>query len=455
MKLRDKTITVTLGEDLYVKAPHVFQYDYGLMLVLDGVQLPADYEVHFSNKKHGVAKKAEVTENGVKIPDEYLRSGEDIYAWVYLRNGDEDGYTVYSVQIPVISRSVEEGDDVSTVQHNIIDKAIEALNEAVEQTEQNVLKYPYINEDKYWMVYDAQQEAFVNTGILADGGNLFDLEIGTVTTLAPGAEATASVTWDGDTALLNLGLPAGDTSNLVSIHNEVTGGEDGSVHVYDGADGLGIDSIIVKISPKQGGSGEPSPRNIRAISGTTGITLTQTNNTGSESYEVSFEDTAGIVYSGNYFPIDGRLLVSHVLITKRCVDMDNTSIQPGWRNSGIRDIVGENVSQIFEDQVLNVGTSYGVDTTGENDLLYLGYEQYGLRQSDWINTEITVQICVALPEPVVYTVREFMPTVELGENRFELDQNSAEISYMKYPCDTKLYIDRRIAALEALILEHE
>ena len=135
--------------------------------------------------------------------------------------------------------------------------------------------------------------------------------------------------------------------------------------------------------------------------------------------------------------------------------MDNTSIQPGWRNSGIRDIVGENVSQIFEDQVLNVGTSYGVDTTGENDLLYLGYEQYGLRQSDWINTEITVQICVALPEPVVYTVREFMPTVELGENRFELDQNSAEISYMKYPCDTKLYIDRRIAALDALILEHE
>lgn len=450
MKLRDKTITVTLGEDLYVKAPHVFQYDYGLMLVLDGVQLPADYEVHFSNKKHGVAKKAEVTESGIKIPDEYLRSGEDIYAWVYLRNGDEDGYTVYSIQFPVISRSVEEGDDVSTVQHNIIDKAIEALNEAVEQTEQNVLKYPYINDDHYWMVYDAEQGEFVNTGVKADGESAFDLEIGTVTTLPPGADATASVTWEGQTAKLNLGLPAGDTSNLVSIHDERI--NTAQVTVYDGADNLGVDNIQIGIEPIQAGSGEPGPRNIRRISGVTGVTLVREAGDDTVTYETSFEDEAGTVYSGVFNPMTGKLAVDRVLVTKRCVDMDNVDIQPGWNNSGIREIVGDNVSGVFTNQTLNVGTSYGVDTTGDNDLLYLDYDHYHMRQSEWKNTEITVQVCVMLAEPVEYTFDSYTPTVQLGENTFTV--TGGKIVYLKYPCDTKMYVDHKIAEVQAMVLEH-
>ena len=171
--MRDKIVTVTLGEDLYVKGPHVFQYDYGLVLVLDGIQLPAEYEVHFSNKKHGVAKKGEAAENGVKIPDEYLRSGEDVFAWVYLRNGDEDGYTVYSIQLPVIARSVEQGDNVSPVEHNIIDKALEALAEAVEECEENVRHYPIINDNGNWMLYDAVAGEYVDTGLSAVGEDGF------------------------------------------------------------------------------------------------------------------------------------------------------------------------------------------------------------------------------------------------------------------------------------------
>lgn len=447
MKLRDKIITVTLGEDLYVKAPHVFQYDYGLMLVLDGVQLPADYEVHFSNKKHGVAKKAEVTENGVKIPDEYLRSGEDIYAWVYLRNGDEDGYTVYSIQFPVISRSVEQGDNITPVEHNIIDEAIEALNEAVEQTEQNVLNYPYINEDKYWMVYDAERGEFVNTGVKAQGDNTFNLSVGTVSTLAPGSQATASITWtQGGDALLNLGLPAGDASSMVSIHDERS--DAASIEVHDGANNIVLDDMRIAIAPIQAGSGTPGPRNIRRISGTTAITLTHN----SETYNVSFASTAGTVYSGTYCPLTGKLYVDKAFITKRCVDMNNSDIQPGWNDSGIRDLVGDNVSQVFTNQVLNIGTSYGVDTTNGNDILYLGYDQYGMRQSAWIATEITVQICVELPEAIEYDLDPIVLSTVLGDNVFSV--NTGKIEYMKYPCDTKEYIDHKIAEIQALVLEH-
>ena len=168
--MRDKTVTVTFEEgELYVKGPHVFQYDYGLVLIIDGIVLPQGYEVHFSNKKHGVAKKAEITNEGVMIPDEYLRSGEDVFGWIYIRDGNDDGYTVYSMQIPVIGRSVEEGDNISPVQHNIIDEAIRALEAAVVMTEENVRHYPIIGDNDDWFVYDAFGDAYVDTGIKALG----------------------------------------------------------------------------------------------------------------------------------------------------------------------------------------------------------------------------------------------------------------------------------------------
>ena len=132
--------------------------------------------------------------------------------------------------------------------------------------------------------------------------------------------------------------------------------------------------------------------------------------------------------------------------------MNNSSMQPGWRNSGIRELVGANVSRVFTNKVLNIGTSYGVDTTGDNDILYLGYDQYGMRQSEWINTEIIVQACVELAVPIVYNLDPFVPVVSLGDNTFSV--NTGKIAYLKYPCDTKMYVDHKIAEVQAMVLEH-
>lgn len=448
--MRDKIVTAVLGDNLYVKTSHVFQYDYGLTLMIEGIQLPAEYEIHFSNKKRGVAKKGELVEGGAKIPDEYLRSGENVYAWVYLRNGDNDGYTVYSVEIPVVQRSVEQGDNITPIEHNVIEEAIAAMEDAVRETEQNVLNYPYINEENYWMVYDAERGEFVNTGVKADGGNAFDLTIGTVTTLAPGESATASITWNGTTALLNLGLPSGDASTLVSIHDERT--KQATITINDGADNMAVDQLLIGIDPIRSGSGEAGPRNIRNISGVTGFVFTHTAGESTTEYDVSFEDEAGIVYQGVFNPLTGELVVDHALVTKRCVDMNNFGMQPGWRNSGIRELVGANVSRVFTNKVLNIGTSYGVDTTGDNDILYLGYDQYGMRQSEWINTEIIVQACVELAVPIVYNLDPFVPVVSLGDNTFSV--NTGKIAYLKYPCDTKMYVDHKIAEVQAMVLEH-
>jgi hypothetical protein len=448
--MRDNTITVTVGEKTYVKTDPAFQYDYGLKLIIEGVELPEEYEVQFGNTKSAANKTVTGDAEGVMIPDEYLRNGEDIHAYLYLHTSEDDGFSVYHIHIPVIRRAAIDDEEITPIEHRAIEKALEALAIAVDETEQNVLNYPYINDDHYWMVYDAEQGGFVNTGVKADGESAFDLEIGTVTTLPPGADATASVTWEGQTAKLNLGLPAGDTSNLVSIHDERT--NTAQVTVYDGADNLGVDDIQIGIEPIQAGSGEPGPRNIRRISGVTGVTLVREAGDDTVTYETLFEDEAGTVYSGVFNPMTGKLAVDRVLVTKRCVDMDNVDIQPGWNNSGIREIVGDNVSGVFTNQTLNVGTSYGVDTTGDNDLLYLDYDHYHMRQSEWKNTEITVQVCVMLAEPVEYTFDSYIPTVQLGENTFTV--TGGKIAYLKYPCDTKAYVDHKIAEVQALVLEH-
>lgn len=448
--MRDNIITAHAGTKTYIRTDPAFQYDYGLKLMIDGVELPEEFEVQFGNTSSSANKTVTGDASGVLIPDEYLRNGEDIHAYVYLHTNEDDGFSVYHIQIPVIGRAAIDEEEITPIEHHAIDEALEKLAEAVDETEQNVLNYPYINEDKYWMVYDAERDEFVNTGVKAQGDNRFNLDIGTVTTLPPGADATASISWIGDDARLNLGLPAGDTSTLVSIHDERE--NVATVTVRDGADNLGVDEFRIAIEPIQEGSGVPGPRNIRRISGVTGVTLTHTAGSNTETYETSFGSEAGTVYSGIFDPMTGKLTIDRVLITKRCLDMDNAEVQPGWRNSGIREIVGTGISQVFENQTLNVGTSYAVDTTGDNDLLYLDYNHYNMRQSDWKNTEITVQICVMLAEPIEYMFESYIPTVQLGDNTFTV--TGGKIGYMKYPCDTKLYIDRKIAEVQALVLEH-
>lgn len=448
--MRDNIVTAVAGDKLYIKTDSVFQYDYGLILKLENVELPESYTVHFANTGNAAAKTVTGDASGVAIPDEYLRNGDDIHAYVYLKNDDEYGYTVYHIQIPVVDRMAIDTEDITPIDHTFIEDALKTVAEAVEKTEENVENYPYINDDKYWMVYDANRGEFVNTGVKAQADGQFDLTIGNVTTLPPGSDYTASVTWDGSTARLNLGIPAVDGSSITPIHEEQSNQQ--NVSFEYGANNIPLDDMRVAILPIQEGSGTPGPRNVRRISGVTGLSLMHETTAGSRTYSVSFADTAGTVYGGTYYPLTGDLLVDRVLMTKRCVDMNNLEIQPGWRDSGIREIIGEGIAREYTGQVLNVGTSYGVDTTGDNDLLYLSRDQYGMRQTDWKNTEITVQICVSLPEPVVYHLDPISLSTASGHNRFSVD--TGKIAFIMYPCDTKKYIDYKIAETQALVLEN-
>ena len=107
----------------------VWQYDYGQILKLEGVELPANYEVHFSNaSSRGEAVTRLGGPEGAPVPDSCLARGGQVYAWVVLHAGEADGETVYRVTIPVIPRSKPVEDAIGPAEPSALAQVVAALN---------------------------------------------------------------------------------------------------------------------------------------------------------------------------------------------------------------------------------------------------------------------------------------------------------------------------------------
>ena len=135
--MRGNIIHMSLSEGRVVYSEPLYQYDYGQKLVLEGVNLPASYEVHFSNFEHGESVTQIADSTGVTIPDMLLTSGQRIFVWVYLHDTETDGETVYKGIIPVNGRAKPTDVEPTPEQQSVIDQTIAALNEGV-QTVQGI-----------------------------------------------------------------------------------------------------------------------------------------------------------------------------------------------------------------------------------------------------------------------------------------------------------------------------
>ena len=128
-------VKAAFGAFRQARTRNVYQWDYGMVLQFVGLDLPDVYEAHFANQPmSGVAKTALGGPEGVDIPDEYLTTGQDVYAWVFLHDDGTDGESVYMVTIPVQQRPRPTEDEPTPVQQGLIDRAMVLLGEAVEST---------------------------------------------------------------------------------------------------------------------------------------------------------------------------------------------------------------------------------------------------------------------------------------------------------------------------------
>ena len=151
-----------------VTAKSLYQYDYGQVLKFMDLTLPAAYEVHFSNYEHGKSTTVVATSNKVVIPDIYFTSGKDIYVWIYLHTGEDDGETEYQVTIPIIKRASISDEQPTTEEETVINQTIAALNDAltesragvetVQRAENNVTNMYSLVEDSKDRVYQYKEE---------------------------------------------------------------------------------------------------------------------------------------------------------------------------------------------------------------------------------------------------------------------------------------------------------
>ena len=113
--------------------------DHGMELSISGIDLPDEFECHFSNSR-SVAAKRQIGENGVvTIPDEYfLSNAAQIFCWIYLHPTVDSGVTEYEIVIPLRPRPNVDPSEPTQEQQDIVDQAIAALNAAVEQTGHDV-----------------------------------------------------------------------------------------------------------------------------------------------------------------------------------------------------------------------------------------------------------------------------------------------------------------------------
>lgn len=131
------TVTFSSKTETYgLAAPALWQYDYGQVLKIEGLDLPTAYQVEFANSANAGQTITEVgNADGVSIPDSLLETGKNVYAFVFLHDEETDGETEYKITILVNPRPSRPNDTPTPEQQSAIDQAIAALNNAVDRTD--------------------------------------------------------------------------------------------------------------------------------------------------------------------------------------------------------------------------------------------------------------------------------------------------------------------------------
>lgn len=136
-------VIVNFEDENYKRVTGLWQWDYGQVLRIQGLNLPKAVEIHFSLQESGGEAKKRVgfTKDGVTdvvIPESMLENEEaidsyNIYAFIYLTD-DTSGQTEYKICMPVKARSKPEAFE-KPEDEEIFQEAITAVRESAERAE--------------------------------------------------------------------------------------------------------------------------------------------------------------------------------------------------------------------------------------------------------------------------------------------------------------------------------
>ena len=278
-------IKAVFGGGRFATTAPVFQWNYGDKLQFIGINLPANYEVHFANALTGSSVTALGDEDGVEIPASVFQPGAEIYAWVFLTE-EGAGWTKYQAKIPIYKRAQPTNETPTPAQQSALDSAIALLNEAAEDLSEAEQGIPTA-------IDTALQEA-------KDSGE-FDGQDGysptvTVTEITGGHEVTITDT-EGDHVFDVMDGTGGGGGGAVSSVNGQTGAvvldasdvgalPDDTTYVssVNGSSGAVTVTVPTKTSDLQNDSGFITSAPVTSVNSKTGAVTLTASDVGAGTY---------------------------------------------------------------------------------------------------------------------------------------------------------------------------
>lgn len=135
--MENKIVTAIFKDSTHTKVSDVWQYDYGQILRIQGLNLPTAVEVDFAvaGSSESIARIG-TTKDGVTdvvIPDSLIETGKNLVAYIYLRDS-VSGNTEYQIDMLVTKRAKPEAYD-RPEDKELFGQAIEAVNTAADRAE--------------------------------------------------------------------------------------------------------------------------------------------------------------------------------------------------------------------------------------------------------------------------------------------------------------------------------
>lgn len=135
--MENKIVTAIFKDSTHTKVSDVWQYDYGQILRIQGLDLPTAVEVDFAvaGASESIARIG-TTKDGVTdvvIPDSLIETGKNLVAYIYLRDS-ASGNTEYQIDMLVTKRAKPEAYD-RPEDKELFGQAIEAVNTAADKAE--------------------------------------------------------------------------------------------------------------------------------------------------------------------------------------------------------------------------------------------------------------------------------------------------------------------------------
>lgn len=135
--MENKIVTAIFKDSTHTKVSDVWQYDYGQILRIQGLNLPTAVEVDFAvaGSSESIARIG-TTKDGVTdvvIPDSLIETGKNLVAYIYLRDS-VSGNTEYQIDMLVTKRAKPEAYETPE-DKELFGQAIEAVNTAADRAE--------------------------------------------------------------------------------------------------------------------------------------------------------------------------------------------------------------------------------------------------------------------------------------------------------------------------------